>query len=181
MRFARKDNLDRHERKHNDSFFPCNECGLLYRRKDNLYHHLKEKHQSGASLQNQPVYVNHPDQYYTITKEKGKKMPRFNTESNEYRVTFNELNVKSVPDILRTPQNLFDSVLTDVTKGMQKEDLVQVTLECPDMDFPIRLPFMQMNQLTSELLLAEIERVLQSNKQFVLDHCIQLNITRQPS
>jgi hypothetical protein len=39
-----------------------------------------------------------------------------------------------------------------------------------------RLPFMQMNQLNSELLLAEIERVLQSNEQFVLDHCVQLNI-----
>jgi hypothetical protein len=34
-----------------------------------------------------------------------------------------------------------------------------------------------MNQLTSELLLTEIERVLQSNKQFILDHCVQLNIT----
>jgi hypothetical protein len=33
-----------------------------------------------------------------------------------------------------------------VTKGIQEEDLVQVTLECPDLDFPIRLPFMQMNQ-----------------------------------
>jgi hypothetical protein len=51
-------------------------------------------------------------------------MPRFNTESNEYRVTFNELNVQSVPDILKTLQNLFDSILTDVTKGMQEEDLV---------------------------------------------------------
>ena len=118
-RFTRKENIDKQERKHNnDSFFPCNECGLLYRRKDNLYHHLKEKHQSGAGLQNQPVDINHPDQYYTITKEKGKKMPRFNTESNEYRVTFNELNVRSVPDILKTLQNPFDSVLTDVTKGM---------------------------------------------------------------
>jgi hypothetical protein len=57
-----------------------------------------------------------------------------------------------------------------VTKGMQEEDLVQVTLECPDLDCPIRLPFIQMNQLTSELLLTEIERVLQSNEQFVLDH-----------
>jgi hypothetical protein len=122
------------------------------------------------------VDINHPDQYYTITKENGKKMPRFNSESNEYRVTFNELNVQRVPDILKTLQNLFDSVLTDVTKGMQEEDLVQVTLECPDLDFPIRLPFMQMNQLTSELL-AEIERVLQSNEQFVLDHYVQLNIT----
>jgi hypothetical protein len=43
------------------------------------------------------VDINHPDQYYTIAKEKGKKMPRFNTESNEYRVKFNELNVQSVP------------------------------------------------------------------------------------
>jgi hypothetical protein len=103
-------------------------------------------------------------------------MPRFNTESNEYRVTFNELNVQSVPDILKTLQHLFDSVLTDVTKGMLEENLVQVTLECPDLDFPIRLPFMQMNQLISELLLTEIERVLQSNKWFVLDHCVQLNI-----
>jgi hypothetical protein len=47
---------------------------------------------------------------------------------------------------------------------MQEEDLVQVTLECPNLDFPIRLPLMQMNQLTSELLLTEIERVLQSNE-----------------
>jgi hypothetical protein len=36
---------------------------------------------------------------------------------------------------------------------------------------------MQMNQRTSELLLSKIERVLQSNEQFVLDHCVQLNIT----
>ena len=46
-----------------------------------------------------------------------------------------------------------------------------------DLDFPIRLPFMHMNQLTSELLLAEIERVLQSNEQFMMDHCVQLNIS----
>ena len=69
-------------------------------------------------------------------------MPRFKTESNEYRVTFNELNVQCVPDILKTLQNIFDSDLTDVTKGMQEEDFVQITLECPDLDFPIRLPFM---------------------------------------
>ena len=60
---------------------------------------------------------------------------------------------------------------------MREEDLVQATLECPYLNFPIRLPFIQMNQLTSELLLTEIERVLQSNEQFVLDHCVQLNIT----
>jgi hypothetical protein len=92
------------------------------------------------TITKEKVDINHPDQHYTITKENEKKMPRFNTESN--RVTFNELNVRSVQDILKTLQNLFDSVLTDVTKGVQEEDLVQVTLEFPDLDFPIRLPFM---------------------------------------
>ena len=54
-------------------------------------------------------------------------MPRLNIESNEYRATFTELNVQSVPDILKTLHNLFDSVLTDVNKGLQEEDLVQVS------------------------------------------------------
>jgi uncharacterized C2H2 Zn-finger protein len=179
--FNRKENFDKHERKHNDdSFLPCSECGLLYRRKDNLYRHLKVKHQSGAGIQNPPVDINHPDQYYTITKEKGKKMPRSNTESNEYRVTFNELNVQSVPDVLKTLHNLFDSVLTDVTKGMQEEE---VTLECPDLDFPIRLPFIQMNQLTSELLLTEIDRKSATVQRTVRPGplCTAEYNTRQPS
>jgi hypothetical protein len=66
------------------------------------------------------------------------------SKSGHSRVTWTK---SSLPDILKILQNLFDSVLTDVTKGMQEEDLVQVTLECPDLDFPIRLPFIQMNQL----------------------------------
>jgi hypothetical protein len=67
---------------------------------------------------------------------------------------------------------------------MQKEDLVQVTLEYPDLDFPIRLPFIQMNQLTSELLLSEIERVLQSNEQFVITFvtvCTEVDTTQERS
>jgi hypothetical protein len=46
---------------------------------------------------------------------------------------------------------------------MQEEDLVQATLECPDLNFPIRLPFIQMNQLTSELLLTHLLSLLLSN------------------
>jgi hypothetical protein len=82
---------------------------------------------------------------------------------------------------LKTLQNLFDSVLTDVTKGMQEEDLVQVTLECPDLDFPIRLPFTQMNQLTSELLLAEIESVTVQRTVRSGPLCTTEYSTRQPS
>jgi hypothetical protein len=53
---------------------------------------------------------------------------------------------------------------------MQEEDLVQVTLECPDLDFPIRLPFMQMNQLTSELLLTETVQMLSRYHMYLISY-----------
>jgi hypothetical protein len=65
-------------------------------------------------------------------------------------------------DPYNSPRWVLDSpTFTSLSSStFRKEDLVQVTLECPNLDFPIRLPLMQMNQLTSELLLTEIERVL---------------------
>jgi hypothetical protein len=73
------------------------------------------------------VDINHPDQYYTITKEKGNKMPRFNTESNEYRVTFNELNVQSVPDIFHEPLRVH--VITSLSSStLRKADVCYIQL-----------------------------------------------------
>ena len=163
-------------RENNDSFFPCSKCGLLYRRKDNLYRHLKEKHQSGAGLQNQPVHINHPDQYYTITKEKGMKTSRFNTESNEYSY----VQLIKRPECTRNIENPTEPIWLYFNRCDHRNAGRRFSPSYPWMSrfgIPIRLPFMQMNQLTSELLLAEMERVLQSNEQFVLDHCVQLNTT----
>jgi hypothetical protein len=73
-------------------------------------------------MQNRSVDINHPNQYYTITKEKGYKMPRFNTESNEYRVTFNELNV-----IFQEPLRIH--VITSLSSStLRKADVCYIQL-----------------------------------------------------
>lgn len=52
---------------------------------------------------------------------------------------------------------------------MQPTYLIMLSVQCPELDFPITIPFMKVSQLLVETLLQEIERVLQSCEQFVLD------------
>lgn len=55
---------------------------------------------------------------------------------------------------------------------MDSRDLVRLTVQCPELDYPISLPFMWVAQLSSDRLLSEIERVLQSYEEFVVDQSL---------
>lgn len=59
---------------------------------------------------------------------------------------------------------------------MQPNDLVRFSVQCPELDFPISLPFVKSKDLTAERLLAEIERLLQSYEQFVLDETLEIEL-----
>lgn len=45
---------------------------------------------------------------------------------------------------------------------MEPTYLVRMSVQCPELDYPICLPFMKLSQLNAERFLSEIERVLQS-------------------
>ena len=49
-------------------------------------------------------------------------------------------------------------------------------MHSPQLEYPISLPFMPREKLTVERILAEIERVIQSNDTFTLDDSITVNI-----
>ena len=59
---------------------------------------------------------------------------------------------------------------------MQPNDLVRISLQCPELDFPIAHPFVKSKDLTAERLLTEIERVLQSYEEFVLDETLEIEL-----
>ena len=59
---------------------------------------------------------------------------------------------------------------------MQNSDLIRITVHSAELDFPIQLPFMKKSKLTVERLLSEIERVLQSFEQFILDGDVEMDI-----
>ena len=52
-----------------------------------------------------------------------------------------------------------------------------MTTYSPLLDFPITLPFVQVDQLTRELLLREIECVLQSYEEIILNETLKIEIT----
>lgn len=92
-------------------------------------------------------------------------------------MTFKDLEVRDLPMILKTLGLMFQSLIKDLTEFMKSEDLIRMSIQCPELDFPITIPFMKVSQLSTETLLKEIERVLQSYEQFVLDSSLELDIT----
>ncbi|CAC5364845.1 unnamed protein product [Mytilus coruscus] len=64
-----------------------------------------------------------------------------------------------------------------MTEFMETDDLIRISIQCPELDFPITIPFMKVAQLSAETMLREIEKVLQSYEQFVLDSSLEIEIT----
>jgi len=55
-------------------------------------------------------------------------------------------------------------------------DLVRLFIDNQELDFPITLQFMQRRELTVDNILSEIERVLQSYQQFVVDETFNIDL-----
>ena len=190
--FNRKDNLTRHELKHQDgSLFHCNDCGKLFGRKDNLQRHVDQHHNRYGGGANRPASIDeneepmrkkritaesNPENYYTLRVTKEQCIPKFNTTALHYKVDVKNLDVRDLPDIVKTFKVLFQSIISNITEFMQPNDLVRISVQCPGLDFPMALRFVKSKDLTAERLLTEIERVLQSYEEFVLDETLEIEL-----
>ena len=115
-------------------------------------------------------------EFYTIDKVSEKKIEKFKTTANYYKITVKDLAVKDLPTILKSLKILFQSILDSITVHIPSTDLVRISMDNPELDYPIVLPFMRRSSLTVERILAEIERVLQSYEQFVIDETFGIEL-----
>lgn len=53
-----------------------------------------------------------------------------------------------------------------------------LTVQCSEQYYPINLPFMRVAQISADLLLSEIERVLQSYEEFVVDQSLEIEVVQ---
>ncbi len=111
------------------------------------------------------------------TKIRQQNIKKFGTTATSYNVQFKELEVVDVPDILKTLKQLFGAIIEDVTLNAKPNDMMRIAIECPTLDYPIVIPFVQVQHITADRVLSEIERVIQSNEDFVLDEELKLEIT----
>ena len=110
----------------------------------------------------------------SVTKTKSKK---FRMSATDHRVRFN--NAVSHLDLIesyRRTQAIFEHLLNDVTQDMNDQDQVRFVLRSDQLDTPISMPFMSVEQLTPERVFSQIERVIQSNRDFRLNDTVVVDI-----
>jgi hypothetical protein len=71
---------------------------------------------------------------------------------------------------------IFDSLLDTVIGDVPENDQVRFVLQSPQLEKPISLPYLSASRLTTEQILAQIERVVQSNHEFRLNDSVNVNV-----
>ena len=118
-----------------------------------------------------------PEDFYekeSVTKTKSKK---FRMSATDHRIRFN--NVVSQLDLIESYQRtqaIIQYLLNDVTQDMNEKDQVRFVLRSEQLDTPISMPFMSVEQLTPEKVFSQIERVIQSNRDFRLNDTVVVDI-----
>ena len=117
--------------------------------------------------------------YYRIQPVKDYHSKKFNMTAKNYRVQFN--NALDNVDLLKSQNrtyDIFDHLLRDVTEGMNSTDQVRFVLQSNQLQFPISLPFCSLEELTTEKVFSQVEKVVQSNEEFRLNDTVNIDILR---
>jgi hypothetical protein len=117
------------------------------------------------------------DNFFTVSNVKQVKVKKFSTTGMDYTVqfmdTFAHLELSQYHDRLH---EIFESLLNTVTQDIPERDQVRFVLQSPQLETPISLSFLPRERLTTERVLAEIERVIQSNHEFRLNDSVNVNL-----
>ena len=91
----------------------------------------------------------------------------------QFMDTFAHLELSQYHDRLH---EIFESLLNTVTQDIPMQDQIRLVLQSPQLETPISLPFLPRQHLTTERVLAEIERAIQSNHEFRLNDSVNVNL-----
>ena len=115
--------------------------------------------------------------YYHLESSKKYHSKKFGMTATDHKVRFN--NVLANFDLLESYEStmkIFHHLLEEVTEGMAPNDKVRFILRSDQLDTPISLPFMTVEQLNTERFFSQIERVIQSNQEFRLNDTVTIDI-----
>ena len=110
----------------------------------------------------------------SVRKHHSKK---FGMTATDHIIRFN--TVLSELDLIESyerTQAIFEHLLNDVTRDMNGKDHVRFVLRSDQLDTPISIPFIPLAQLTTERVFSQIERVIQSNRDFRLNDTVTVDI-----
>ena len=115
--------------------------------------------------------------FYEIESVKNHYSKKFGMTATDHTIRFNTvLGELDLIESYERTQAIFQHILDDVTHGMNEKDHVRFVLRSDQLDLPISIPFMPLTQLTTERVFSQIERVIQSNRDFRLNDTVTVDI-----
>ena len=115
--------------------------------------------------------------FYEIESVKNHYSKKFGMTATDHIIRFNTvLRELDLIESYERTQAIFQHILNDVTRGMNEKDQVRFVLRSDQLDLPISIPFMPLAQLTTERVFSQIERVIQSNRDFRLNDTVTVDI-----
>ena len=137
----------------------------------------KRKNESNVESESEQSEDEQGQYYYQLESRRKYHSKKFGMTATDHRVRFN--NVLADRDLLEsyeTTHKIFHHLLEDVKEGMAPNDQVRFILRSDQLETPISLPFMPVERLTTERVYSALERVIQSNQEFRLNHTVIIDI-----
>ena len=154
--FGRKDSLNRHILRHISlDQHNCQDCGKVFSRPDALAVHQRRYHPqkgSGAKRKHEEedgsmpapkMLKENPKMFYNLEKIREKKIAKFKTTNTVYRANVKDLEVSDVTEILKALKVIFNSIIEDITGFSKDQDLIRMSVESRELDYPIQIPFLR--------------------------------------
>ena len=94
-----------------------------------------------------------------------------------YRVRFtNTLADTELANLHERLHHIFQQILDETIGGIPPQDQVHVVIHSNQLEYPITFPFVTPERLTMGRILAEFQRVIQSNQEFRLNDTVDVNV-----
>lgn len=139
----------------------------MFSREDALNEHLHQEHgwhrvkrsadgKEGGRAAKRQKLAEDASQLYDIKKIGEKKIEKFRSAATYCKVDIKDFGVEGLPNILKTLKQIFQFILHDITHMIPDTDLIRISIDNPELDFPITLEFMPRHKLTVDMILSEI-------------------------
>ena len=99
---------------------------------------------------------------------------KFKTTGMDYRVRFT--NTLADAELTNLNERLHHIFEDETIGGVPPKDQVRVVIHSNQLEYPITFPFRTPERLTTERILAEFQRVIQSNQEFRLNDTVDVNV-----
>ena len=114
---------------------------------------------------------------YVIENVKEVNIKKFRTKGTNYSLRFNNIMADvEIKDVHERLHEVFQHILDDTVGGIPSRDQVRMVIHSTQLEYPIAFPFKPAQALTTERILSEVERVVQSNQHFRLNDTVDVNV-----